>query len=175
MAIDDYTYGTVTSLHSKIGWVIPARASFTSDSTPTRTEVEAVLDAVASEIHAVLLENGYPADTKADVTTNAPRAVGWLERVNTAGACADILQSFAVANDEETDNSPEKSWRSIYRNGLKLIKGSFLERMGLSRTYKMSRHLVSTSTLDKDGNAKEPFFKRGQWGAPGSQVGDRDA
>ena len=171
MAVDSYTYGTVALVHDKIGWVVPARAVFSGSTVPTDTEVESVLDAIANEIHAMLLEHGYPADTKSSVTTDAPRAVGWLERLNVSGACADILQSFPVANDEETGYSPEKYWRKMYMSGLKLIKGQFLERMGLARTYEMSRQLVSTSTLDEDGNEKEPLFKRGQWKVPGTEAG----
>ncbi len=171
MAVTDYTYGTVVLVHDKIGWVVPARAAFSSSTTPSDSEVEQVLDDIASTIHAHLLESGYPAETKANVIADAPRAEDWLARLNVAGACADILQSFAAANDEETGNSPEKFWRKIFENGLKLIKGQFLERMGLSRTFALSEHLVSTSTLDEDGNEKKPLFRRGMWTVPGSTVG----
>jgi len=171
MAVSTYTYGTVALVHDKIGWVVPSRAVFSASTVPTEAEVEAVLDAVANEIHAVLLENGYPADTKANVTTNAPRAVGWLERLNVAGACADILQSFPVAQNEETGYNPEAYWRKVYENGKKLIIGVFLSRMGLSKSYESSGMLVSTSYEDKDGNEKVPFFKKRMWEVPGTVHG----
>jgi len=171
MAVSEYTYGTVALVESRVGWVVSGRTGFSGDTVPTITEVEAVLDQVAAEIHAVLLQNGYPADTKANITTNAPRAVAWLERLNVAGACADILQGFPVAGDEESGYSPERFWSKIYENGKKLIAGSFLERMGLAKSYEISDMLVSTSLEDDEGNKKEPLFKRGMWGYPGNQVG----
>ena len=171
MAVSTYTYGTVALVHDKIGWIVPGRAAFSASTVPSDSEVEAVLDAIANEIHAALLENGYPADLKTTVTTNAPRAVGWLERLNVAGACADILQSFGIANDPESGYNPGKYWASIYENGKKLIQGAFLDRMGLTRSYAKSGMLVSTSYQDEDGNSKEPFFKRRMWEVPGSTTG----
>lgn len=170
MAVSNYTYGTVVLVHDKIGWVVPGRAAFSSGTVPSEAEVEAVLDAVANEIHAKLLESGYPADTKTVVTVNAPRAVGWLERLNVAGACADILQSFPVAQNEETGYNPGAFWQKVYDNGKKLIAGVFLSRMGLSRSSELSSHLVSTSYQDVDGNVKKPLFTRDMWSAPGTTV-----
>ncbi|MBU1621821.1 MAG: hypothetical protein KKF27_20765, partial [Gammaproteobacteria bacterium] len=106
-----------------------------------------------------------------NVTTNAPRAVGWLERLNVAGACADILASFALAQSEETGFNPAAYWKRIYDNGKKLIGGVFLSRMGLGKSYESSDMLVSTSYQDKDGNAKKPFFKKRMWEVPGSAAG----
>ena len=170
MVVNVYSYGTVALVHDRIGWVIPARAVFSASTIPSESEVEVTLDSVANEIHAALLENGYPAELKTTITTNAPRAVGWLERLNVAGACAEILQMFPVANDEESGNSPEKVWRKIYENGLKLIRGAFLARMGLSRSYALSELLVSTATLDTDDNEKLPFFKKRMWEVPGTNA-----
>jgi hypothetical protein len=133
--------------------------------------VEAIIDTVASEIHAELSGAGYPVSTKAIITANAPRAVAWLEDLNVAGACSQILQSFPVANDSETGSSPEAFWRRIYDNGKKLIQGAFLARMGLARTHALSELLVSGSTEDENGVEKEPFFKRGMWDVPGSSHG----
>ena len=174
MAVSVYTYGTVALVHDRVGWVVPGLAAFSASTTPTEAEVEAVLDAIASEIHAILLENGYPADLKTTIATNAPRAVGWLERLNVAGACADILSSFAVAQNAETGYNPGSYWQKIYDNGKKLVAGNFLDRMGLSRTYALSGHLVSTSYEDTEGNVKEPFFKKRMWEVPGSTVDEDD-
>ena len=174
MAVSAYSYGTVALVHDKIGWIVPGLAAFSASTMPAEAEVEAVLDAIANEIHAVLMENGYPADTKTTVTTNAPRAVGWLERLNVAGACADILSSFAVAQNEETGYNPGAYWSRIYKDGKKLIQGRFLDDMGLTRTSALSAHLVSGSTYDTDGNEKHALFTRKMFEVPGETVDDED-
>ena len=174
MAVSTYSYGTVALVHDKIGWIVPGLSAFSVSTAPTEAEVEAVLDAIANEIHAALMESGYPADTKANVTTNAPRAVGWLERLNVAGACADILSSFAVAQNDETGYNPGTYWRRVYDNGKKLIAGRFLNDMGLTRSKALSSHLVSTSYQDTDGNTKLPFFKRRMWEVPSTSIDDED-
>jgi len=130
---------------------------------------------VCSEIHAILVENGYPADTKTAITTAAARAVKWLEMLNVVGACAQILQSFAVANDPESGNSPAAFWQRLYENGKKLIAGDFLATMGLTKTEASSDLMVSGSYLNTSGTEKAPLFKRDMWNYPGTDpITDED-
>jgi len=168
MAIDSYSYGTEEGVEVKAGWVVPGR-DFDGTTTPTDAEVHNIIDLIASEIHMALAEAGYPIDTKADVTTDAPRAVKWLEQLNEMGAASDIIQNFAIAGDPETGERPSGYWKSRYEAGLKRIAGGALDFMGLTRTRTLSSNLVGTWYKNTDGQVKLPFFKRGQFDYPGSQ------
>ena len=167
MAIDSYSYGTEAGCEQKAGWVVPDR-DFDSASVPSDTEVHNIIDTVAAEIHIALAEAGYPIQTKADVTTNAPRAVKWLEQLNELGAAADIIQNFGIAGDPEDNSRPSGYWRKRFEDGLKRIRGGALDHLGLSRVRDLSEYLVGTSYKDTDGNVKKPFFKRGMFDAPGA-------
>jgi hypothetical protein len=172
MAVNEYTYGTVVGVQGKISWAVPGRLPFGSDTTPTITEVESSLDNVASDIHAKLAEAGYPVITKAAVTAAAPRLVGWLQRLNEAGACADILQNFAIANDPESGYSPDRYWSAVYKNGLKMISGPFPQRLGLAKTNNLSDMLVATGIKDSDGVLKEPMFSHEMFGSEEEEEDD---
>lgn len=168
MAVGDYTYGTVAGIQEKAGWVVASR-TFSGTTIPTDTQVEDWLDQIAAEIHAKLAEAGYPIQTKANVTTNAPRAVKWLENLNEAGVCAEIIMSYAVAGDPEANENPSGYWKAKYKNGLKMIAGTFLHHLGLSKERDSSDLLVCTSVLDEDGNEKHPLFKRDMFDYPGAR------
>lgn len=174
MAIDSYSYGTSAGVTQKAGWVVPDR-TFASGSTPSDTEVHNIIDLVASEIHMAMAEAGYPRDTKDDVTISAPRAVKWLEQLNEMGAAADIIQNFGIAGDPENNERPSGYWRKRYEDGLKLINGSALERMGLARTKDLSVNMVGTWYKNTDGERKKPLFKRGQFDYPSSRELTEDA
>ena len=170
MAVSEYSYGTVTGVQQKAGWVVPAR-TFSSETVPTTTEVENILDTVCAQVHAKLAEAGYTVATKASITTDAPRAVKWLERLNECGAAAEIIMTFAIAGDPERDTDPSGYWRKVFENGLKMIAGRFLADLGMGKSHNLSDHLVATWVLDKDGNEKSSKFKMGMWDVPGSESG----
>lgn len=169
MAVGAYCYGTVAGVQQKVGWVVPAR-TFGASTMPTTTEVENILDQIAAEIHAKLVEAGYPASTTATVLANAPRVSKWLEQLNEAGACAEIVMSFAIAGDPESGGNPSGYWKDRYERGLEMIAGRFLNDLGLTRTNALSAHLVSGSTYDTDGNEKHALFKRKLFEVPGATV-----
>jgi len=169
MAVGDYTYGTEEGVEAKVGWVVPDR-DFTDSTTPTDSQVHTILDQVAAEVHAKLTEAGYPVQTKANVETNAPRALNWLIMLNEAGASAMVLQSFAIAGDPEAVSTPAGYWKKIYEDGLNMIKGRFLDELGLARTTQLSELLVGTSVDDTDGNRKKPIFKRDTFDYPSSRT-----
>ena len=170
MTVSSYCYGTVAGVQQKVGWVVPSR-TFSASTVPTTTEVENILDQIAAEIHAKLTEAGYPVSTAAAVLAAAPRVSDWLEMLNEAGACAEIVMSFAIAGDSQSGaDYPASYWRKRYQDGLKMIPGRFLNDLGLTRTSELSEHLVSGSTYDTDGNEKLPLFKRKMWQVPGSDV-----
>ncbi len=168
MAVDSYTYGTLAGLQVKAGWVVPDR-TFSDSTTPSTTEVEGILDKIGSEIHMKLAEAGYPVDTKADVTTNAPRAVTWLEQLNEVGAACDIIQTYAIAGDPESGNRPSVHWCKRYQDGLKMIRGGALDFLGMSRDRDLSSNLVGTWYKNTDGVVKKPIFKRDTFDYPSSR------
>ena len=173
MAVGSYSYGTVAGVQQKVGWVVPAR-TFGASTVPTTIEVENIIDQIAAEIHAKLVDAGYPVNTAAAVLVSAPRVSKWLEMLNEAGACAEIVMSFAIAGDPESSSNPSSYWKRRYEEGKKMIAGRFLNDLGLTRTNALSSHLVSTSTLDEDGNEKHALFTRKMFEVPGETVFDED-
>ena len=174
MAVGAYSYGTVAGVQQKVGWVVPAR-TFSASTVPTTTEVENIIDQIAAEIHAKLVDAGYPATTAALVLSGAPRVAKWLEMLNEAGACAEIVMSFAIAGDSQSGaDYPASYWKNRYKDGLKMIAGRFLSDLGLTRTNALSAHLVSGSTYDEDGNLKHALFTRKMFEVPGETVFDED-
>lgn len=167
MALNDTTYGTITGLTPKAAWLVDDRI-FASDSIPSLTEAEEALNQAASAIHAKMAEIGYEIPTLAEVTADAPRAKEWLARVNEAGAAADLIQGFGIANNPETGQNPSSYWRKIFDDGLKMVSGSFLQQLGLTKTRELSAYLTATSRLTEDGLEKLPSFKRSTFDAPGS-------
>lgn len=169
MSVKDTTYGTVAGIQVRVGWMVSSR-TFSGSTTPNTTQVEGILDQIASEIHAKLAEAGYPISTKAVVTAAAPRAADWLEQLNEDGASALLLMTNPVAGDPEEDKDPSGYWKSRYKEGLKMIKGTFLSFLGLSRDREMSDHLVSGSYKNTDGEKKLPIFTRNVFDYPSSRT-----
>ena len=110
---------------------------------------------------------GYTADEKATIAADAPRGAVWLERINEAGACAAILQMFPTASDPVTGEARTYGyWKGVFDKGIKMLSGVALEYMGWTRTRDLSALLVSTSTLDEDGDEKKPLFTRDTFAYP---------
>lgn len=168
MSLNATTYGTIVGLTPKCAWLVPDRA-FDGSSIPTLTEAEEALNQTASQIHAKLAEAGYAIETLTTVTSDAPRAEEWLARVNEAGAAADLIQGFAIADDPEARTTPSAFWRKIFEDGLKMIAGSFLSEMGLSKNREKSQYLTATSLDNEDGKEKLPLFRRSTFDAPGAR------
>ncbi len=169
MSVGTYTYGTVAGVTRKVGWVIAGHGNFSASTIPTTTDVELILDEVATEIHAKLADAGYALDTAAAVLASAPRASAWLAGLNECGAAARVLMGFAIASDPETGaDHPEAYWKKRFEEGLKLIASKALRLFGMTKSEELSDLLVCTSVLDEDGNEKEPLFKRDMWNNPGT-------
>jgi hypothetical protein len=170
MAVNAYTYGEVSGVSRRVGWVVGRGREFTGNTVPTDLDVELLLDQVASEIHATLADNGYPINTKAAMTTASAQASPFLQRVNEDGAAAELLMTFAVAGDpEDTSPKPHTFYRKRYERGLELLKGAFLESAGVSRSTSLSNNLDSGSWKDSSGNEKLPVFTRDMSDFPGSR------
>lgn len=172
MAVGDFTYGTVARVQALVGDVVAAR-TFGTGTFPTLVQVEGFLDDVASELHAALADGGWPIQTLTNLTTNAPRAVGWLAALNAFGACALVLQSLPYEAQASAlpDAPPSRgNWfRKRFEDGLDRIrKGNFLAIMGLARTNRIDR-IFAGSQENADGEIKLPFFSRGMDDDPGSR------
>ena len=166
MAVGTYTYGTVAGVEQRVGWVVDDR-TFATGTTPTLTEVEGILDQVASEIHRALAESGYPVSTKTTVTTDAPRAATWLTSLNEDGAASRVMMMSPYEAMPDSENRPP--YETKFKNGLKAIAGIFLEQLGLSRERALSAYLVSGSYKTTTGNVKKPLFKRDTFDYPSSR------
>ena len=170
MAVNEYTYGQVAGVARKVGWVTGKGNEFTGETDPSDTDVELILDEIASTIHGTLSANGYPIDTYDIINTAAPRAAAFLRKLNNDGAAADLVMQFSVAGDPEGEQfKPSKYWAQSYKSGLKLIATDFLDRAGLTRTQASSDLLESGSWKDDEGNVKAPLFRRGQFDFPSSR------
>lgn len=169
MTVDTYTYGTVAGVHRRIGWIVASRAPFDGTTQPALSEVEAALDGIASNIHAKLIEAGYPVNTKASVTTTSARLAKWLENINEDGAAADLLMTFPSATDPDSANNPPKYFSKRYEAGLSMIAGKTLDRFGLSREETLSEGLESGSYKTSDGDVKKPLFSRSMMDYPSSR------
>ena len=169
MSVDSYTYGTVEGVHRRVGWVMNNRGPFDGTSQPALSEVEAILDDVASQVHAALSNAGYPVNTKAAMTTVSAQLAAWLARINDDGAAADILMTFPLALGEQGSVSPAKYYADKFKAGLKEIEGRTIDRFGLSLSESLSSLLQSGSYKDTDGNVKKPLFTRDMTDYPGSR------
>ncbi len=169
MAEDAYTYGVVAGVELRAGWAVASR-TFGASTIPTTTQVEGVLDQVASRIHMKLAQLGYPLKTKTDLTTVSAILARWLAALNEDGAAAEILMTYATARDPETgENHPASHYTRLYSEGMKMIGGSFLSDLGLTKDRESSRQLIGTSVKDVDGNYKYPTFKRTMLDYPGAR------
>jgi len=166
--LDPYTYGTVNGTYEKCGWVVSGRRRFRETTSPRLSEVENVVNTVCSQIHAKMAESGYEINTKSAITAVAPRAITWLGRLNECGAAAEIIMLFAIAGDSLDGSDPSGYWLKTFNDGLNMISGPFLERLGVPKSYHLSSHLVGTFVESSDGEKKHPFFKRGMWDYAGT-------
>ena len=170
MSVSDYCYGTVAGVHRRIGWLNASRQMFDGETQPTLADVESTLDQVAARIHAALMQAGYPASTYTAVNTLSARASLWLRALNEDGAAADLLMTFPLAGDPESGMKNTIShWEKLFKNGLELIAGNFLDSMGISRTAAMSDQLRSGSYKTEDGATKLPVFARDTFDYPSSR------
>lgn len=168
MTVDTYTYGTVDGVHRRIGWLV-GRAPFDGSTQPALSEVEAALDGIASEIHAKLMETGYPVNTKSSVNNTSAQLANWLERINEDGAAADVLMTFPSATDPDSAVNPQKYYSKRYEAGLNMIASKAIDRFGLSREETLSEGLESGSYKNSDGAVKKPLFTRDMTDYPGSR------
>jgi hypothetical protein len=173
MAVSDYTYGTVVGLQVKAGWVVSSR-TFTVSTVPSTSEVEGVLDNIASEIHMRLAKHGYPVYTKAVVVASAPRVATFLGQLNELGAAAELIQTYAIAGDPTDGSRPSGYWKDQFKQGLEQIASGALDYLGLTRERALSSNLVGTWVEDENGNEKKPLFKRNMFDVPGDEFDDLD-
>lgn len=172
MAVGANTYGTVARVEALVGDVVASR-TFGTGTIPTLVQVELLLDDVAAELHAALAEGGWPIQTLANLTINAPRAVNWLALLNVYGACALVLQSLPYEAQASAlpDAPPSRgNWfRKRFEDGIERIRtGNFLASMGLTRTGRLEK-IYAGSQENADGETKLPLFTRGMDDYPGSR------
>lgn len=169
MAVDTYTYGEVVGIGRLVGYLPGVEDRLFSEATvPSTTNVELLLDTVATEIQSYLAKNGYPVDPAATVEADAPRAFAFLRATNEIGAAALLLQTFPYEADPDSESRP--NWDKLYRQRLDLIDDKALDNLGLTASVSQSSNLRSGSWKDGDGNVKKPLFERAQFDYPSSRT-----
>lgn len=166
MAVDANTYGTVEGIQRLIGDIVADR-TFGVDTTPSTTQAEAELDAVAAEINAELDAYGYtvPIDS-----TNYPYAYNAAKAANAYGAAARLLSTIpseAYDSDDQvvdTGESRPQQYEKLLNRFLKRVR-EYKIRAGM-RKGRLSR-VHAGSQDDDEGYEKKPLFTRGMDRYPG--------
>lgn len=171
MGVGIYTYGTTARTQVLIGDLVAGRL-FTTETLPTLTQMEGLLDDVAAEMNAVLTGAGYTVDTAALVATNYPRTSDYLAMLNSVGAAALVLQTLPsiayTAGVEGEGGGRLQMLQARYKAGLKMIEQ---RRLSLGRS---AIRVKANQRLDEDGNEKEPLFRRDDDFYPGTRPTDED-
>ena len=164
MAVGANTYGSVEGVERLVGDAVEGR-SFSGSTVPTTTQVEAELDAVASDLNRELEAAGYtvPVDS-----SDYPTAYEFLTAANNYGAAARVLGIMPTGSYnpgiEEMGPNRAQMYEHHLKHALKMItKGKLKAGRDLSPF-----EWVSTgSRLDDDGYVKQPLFTRDMTDYPG--------
>ena len=159
MAVGANTYGSVARVSALVGDVVAAR-TFGAGTVPTVTEVEGILDDIASEINVELEGARYTLETASDLATNQPRVSDFLIALNSWGAAAAVLDTLPLISVAAgLDGAGEGGGRRDalnrrYLSGLKRIRE---KRLNATRS---AIRVKVGSAVDDDGNVKKPIFTR---------------
>jgi hypothetical protein len=166
MGVGANTYAEHEDVERLIGDIVESR-TFTTGTVPSLVQVETELDNAAAELNNELDVAGYTVPVNA---TDYPTARAYLKAANAYGAAAVLLATIpALAYDpeDEVDAGSEdrgKTYNLKFKAALKAIQEHrFRAGMRVGRL----ANVFTGAQEDEDGNAKEPFFKRGMDDYPG--------
>ena len=166
MSTADNTYGTVERVEARIGDLVSGR-QFGNTTTPTRNQVETILDDVAMQLNAELRANGYTVPVPNSGTD--VEAFGWLRAANSAGAAAMVLNMLpGGVLDPETPDENLNRRRGLWAEMNAVLKA--IQKGDFPATRTVTRELTKAwagSQEDEDGNEREPVFKRELTSWPG--------
>lgn len=159
MAIDSSSYGTKIGVEALIGDIVASR-TFGAGTTPSETEMEAAIDAVANQINSLLDSVGYTVPVS---NANFPIAFGFLKACNNAGAAARLLGSVPpnVYDPDEEIIDSGNSRQQTYINELNRCFARIRKQeIRADRRVDRFEHIFTGSQEDSSGNTKLPLFTR---------------
>jgi len=163
MAVGANTYGTVAGVERLIGDIVASR-TFGSGTSPTLTQCEAQLDAIAADLNRELEVVGYTVP----VATADATAKAFLAEANNQGAAATPLGSMprvAVNPDdpEAADNRANMLYRQ-YQHAIKMIRE---QRLAAGRATGRFARVFAGGQQNSDGETNLPPFTRDLHDYPG--------
>lgn len=169
IALGANTYATQARIQALVGDLVTSGV-FTTLTSPTLVEVEAIADDIAAELNSNLELGGYTVPV---AVGNDPQAHAWLVAANSAGAAAMVLSTFpgaALDPDAAEETSPVRNRISMlwgrYRACLSAItRGRFPATRSVSGFVAKA---YAGSQEDSDGNTKSPIFTRSLTDYPGT-------
>ena len=145
----------------------PAR-TFTTETTPTKEQVEQWLDAFGAELNLELELHGYPSPV---LLADDPHDWRLLRDANSAAAASRVLQVMPLAAFVSPDQEGQGGGRSQtlmarFRAALKRVQD---HKMTASRTSTDAfESYAGSSRTSRSGSTKYPVFKRGMLEYPGT-------
>jgi len=172
MGVDVNTYGLVSGVQRLVGDLVPAR-KFTTNTVPTKEQVERELDMVAADLNRTLQVAGYTV--KVD-NLGYPIAYDFLTAANNYGAAARVLGTLPGGiYDPATDLSDMSSRQKMYENHLKhALSVIGIGELVAGRAGSRLSHVHSGSSQDDGGVEKAPLFTRNLHDYPGSRSNTSD-
>lgn len=169
MGIRTDTYGNVARVEAMVGDV-PAGSTirtFTTDTTPTKEQVERWLDAYAAELNAKLTLHGYPQPV---VELTYPVAFQILRDANAAAAAARVLNSMPGEAQMGTSDAEFPGRASnLFRQFTTVVKMIEAHELPAGRVSGKHFRTYSGSQENSDGETKKPIFTRGIFDRPGTR------
>ena len=159
-------YGSEIGVERLIGDIVTSR-DFTISSTPSSTQISAVLDDVTADLDRELQAQGYRVPVLlADDTT----AYNYLAAVNNYGAAAIVLGMIPAhafrPGLEGLGETRAQMFEARFQNAMKVIQE---KRIRATRSVGRFSQVFAGSQEDTDANRKLPFFRRGMHDVPGQR------
>ena len=156
MAVGANTYGSEVGVERLIGDIVVGR-DFGATTTPTVTQVEAELDAVAGEMNNHLKVHGFvvPIDQ-----TDDPEAYDYAAAVNNYGASARLLSTIppmAFNPEGEKTTTRAEMYEAYLKRWLKMVEE---RKMAATTVGGIFSNFFVGASQDDDGNTKLPLMTR---------------
>jgi hypothetical protein len=166
MAVSSRSYSTVSDVEVRVGDLVSSR-TFTTGTTPTKIQVEGLIDQSAGELNMTLARMKYttPVTSAAD-----PDAHLVLKAANADGASARILatlpaEAFAMNVTEEEARGRGEYYQRQFNHVLKTIRDGVFEA---TRSRSLGKGIMVGSAETRSGVKKLPYFERGAFEFPGT-------
>ncbi len=163
------TTGSVLSEVQALERHLTDSGRFSTDTTPTLSDVETFITDTYYEIGTKLLDYGY-AQTQTDADV-----LGVLQHFNALGACAKVELTQPSVGYKAGENTRYDRFYKEFEKVDKMIKSPAFERMGATKSYALSAGLsaggISISdkeTIETDTDHEPYFFSRDLQKHPGT-------